>query len=57
MLTDLEKLKNTFNDLGISYTENKREIPYESIEIFLHYSNIIFVFDLKGKYITYDISL
>jgi len=53
-MTDLGKLKITFNDLGIGYSENKQEIPYQHIEIFLHYSNMTFIFDLEGKYITYD---
>lgn len=55
--TDLEKLKTTFDDLGIGYTENKYDFPeeyYKHIEIFLHYSNMTFVFNLNGKYITYD---
>jgi len=53
-MTDLEKLKTTFTDIGIGYSENKQEMPYPHIEIFLHYSNMTFIFDLEGKYITYD---
>ena len=55
-MTELEKLKNVFDELRIGYTENTSSFPIDQIEIFLHYSDMTFVFDSAGKYITYDIS-
>lgn len=55
-MTELEKLKKVFDDLGIKYSEDESSFPIRQIEIFIHYSNITFVFDTAGKYITSDIS-
>ena len=55
-MTELEKLKKVFDDLGIKYSEDESSYKIGEIEIFIHYSNITFVFDADGEYITYDIS-
>lgn len=55
-MTDLEKLKNVYDELGIGYIENRNNYPCDHYEIFVWYSNITFEFDLDEKYIGYDIS-
>jgi len=55
-MTDLEKLKNVYDELGIGYTENRNDFSYIHYEIFVWQSNITFEFDIDEKYIGYDIS-
>ena len=59
-MTDLEKLKNTFNEIGIKYSVNMFKLPTDhtdNTDIFIWGSNLTLVFDVNGKYIYSDISV
>ena len=48
-LTDLEKLKKTFDELEIGYTENTDWVNHKYL--FIHYTGVEFYFDEDGKYL------
>jgi hypothetical protein len=54
--TQLGQLTDVFDELGIGYTKEIKNFPYEHMEIFLQYSNISYLFSMEGNYMGYEIS-
>lgn len=56
-MTDYEKMKHLYNELGIGFTAELDRCDNDYKVIFIHNTNVTFMFDcITEKYITMNIS-